>query len=209
MSNKNKAPNRRYAMTGKKVDIEKKKVMTPKFRVSFPKVFEAEAFDENQKAKFSLVMLFDKKENLKKMKNAAAAAMFEKFGKQSEWPKNYKWPFRDGDEERGDVDGYENTIFVNASSTKRPGLVNQKLEGIIDEEDFYAGCYARAELIAFAFEKKGNKGVAFSLQNVQKLGDGEAFSGKKKAEDVFDEVELDEDDESNYEDGEEDFDIPE
>ena len=41
---------------------------------------------------------------------------------------------------------------------------------------------------AYGYDKAGNKGVAFGLQNLQKLGDGERFSGRTAAEDDFDSV---------------------
>jgi len=40
---------------------------------------------------------------------------------------------------------------------------------------------------AFAYENK-SKGIAFGLQNIQKLGDGEPFSGRVKAADDFEPV---------------------
>jgi hypothetical protein len=38
---------------------------------------------------------------------------------------------------------------------------------------------------AYAYDKAGNRGVAFGLQNIQKLKDGEAFDGRSKPEDDF------------------------
>jgi hypothetical protein len=71
----------------------------------------------------------------------------------------------------------------------RPGIVDANLQEIISEDDFYSGCYARATLTAFAYDKLGNKGVAFGLQNIQKLKDGEHLSGRKNAESDFEAVE--------------------
>lgn len=182
----------------KEIKIEDKKVMTPKFRVSFPNVFTAKSF-ENQEAKFSLTMLFEKTTDLAGLKKAAFNAATEKWGPKEKWPKGLRMPFRDGNE-KSDLMGYENTIFVSASSKQRPGVVDQKRAPIAETDGtFYPGCYARATLIAFAYDKAGNRGVSFSLQNVQKLADGEAFSGKKKAEEEFDSVEDESDDASAYE----------
>lgn len=185
-----------------KMDIALKKVTTPKFRVSFPHVFKAHAMKEDQEAKFSCVMLFDKKTDLSAMKKACANAATEKWGAdKAKWPKNLKMPFRDGDE-KSDMKGYEGTNFVTATSKKRPGVVDQGLNLITEEdESFYAGCYARATLIAFAYDVSGNKGVSFSLQNLQKLGDGEKFSGRRDAAQEFDAVEDGSNDEENFDDG--------
>lgn len=178
-----------------KMDLELKKCITPRFRVSFPNVFEPKSF-QDQPAKYSLVMLFDKKTDLKELKRAANNAAKEKWGDKI--PKNIRMPFRDGDE-KSDLQGYENTIFVTASSKQRPGIIDQQKNQITKEDEaFYAGCYARATLIAFAYDTAGNKGVSFSLQNIQKLADGDSFSGRRAAEDEFDAVEDDSDNEDNY-----------
>lgn len=180
-----------------KMDIQKKKCVTPQFRVSFPHVFEANSF-QGQEAKYKLTMLFPKTTDLKELKRAALNAAVEKWGPKEKWPKSLKMPFRDGDEKE-ELQGYADCIFVSATSKQRPGVVDQKRAPITKEDNtFYAGCYARASLIAFAYDTAGNKGVAFSLQNIQKLRDGEQFSGRKKAEDEFDDVEDSSDDETSY-----------
>lgn len=185
-------------MNKEKMDITKKKCLTPKFRVSYPAVFEAKSF-QNQPAKFSIVCIFDKKTDLKDLKRAAANAALEKFGPKEKWPKNLRLPFRDGDTERGDTPGYENSIFITASSKQRPGVVDKSLNEIISEDDFYAGCYARATLIAFAYDQMGNKGISFSLQNIQKMEEGERFGGRREASTEFEKIDDGSDDSSNYE----------
>lgn len=185
--------------TTKQQAIEAKKCVTPEFRVSFPAVFEPKSF-QNQEAKYSVVMLFDKKTDLAPLKKAAANAANEKWGAKEKWPKGLKLPFRDGNE-KSDMQGYENCIFVSSSSKMKPGLVNQSLKPILNPEEFYAGCYARAEVIAFAYDTAGNRGVSFSLQNIQKLRDGDSFSGRKDAATVFEPVADSSEDAASYDDG--------
>lgn len=182
-----------------KASLETKKCITPEFRVSFPHVFEAHSGFEGQEPKYSIVMLFPKTTDLKELKRAALNAAVEKFGPKEKWPKNLRLPFRDGDE-KTDLQGYEGHTFVTASSKQRPGIINgQKVPIAKEDETFYAGCYARASLIAHGYDKAGNKGVAFTLQNIQKLRDGEPFSGRKKAEDEFDSVEDGSENPESYE----------
>lgn len=164
------------------ITIEDKKVKTKMFRVSYPNCHKAKAMEEDGEPKYSITMLFDKDTNLKAMKKAVEMATKEKWGDKI--PKKLRSPFRDGDEEKPDDENYENKIFISASSKKKPQVVDGDLEPVT-EEDFYAGCYARATLIAFGYEVKGNKGVAFALQNVQKLEEGEALSKKRSAEEDF------------------------
>lgn len=192
-------------MTTKKTSqsTDAKKVLTPEFRVSFPAVFKAKSF-EGQEPKYSITMLFDKKADLTGLKKAIQAAAVEKWGEdKAKWPKNLRTPLRDGDEK--ELDGYAGHYFVNASSKQKPGLVNQKVEPIISEDDFYAGCYARATLQAFAYDTAGNKGVSFGLQNIQKLRDGDTFSGRRRPSDEFTAVEDGSDDASNYENQDDDL----
>jgi hypothetical protein len=68
----------------------------------------------------------------------------------------------------------------------------------LNERDFYAGCFARAEIIAYAYDQAGNKGIGLSLQNVQKLRDGDRLGGRKDAADVFDAVGDASDSEESY-----------
>lgn len=195
-------------MSKEKMPIEKKKCTTPEFRVSFPHVFKKHQF-ENNEPKYMITMLFPKSTDLKELKRAVHNAATEKWGlDKTKWPKKLKMPFRDG-EEKEELMGYAGNIFVAASSKQKPGVIgNKKVDGAfpqLTEEDgtFYAGCYARATLIAFAYDTMGNRGVAFALQNLQKLRDGEQFSGRKKAEDEFDEIEDGSDNEENYESSDE------
>lgn len=185
--------------------VEKKDKMakTPVFRASFPHVFKPHSGFDGQAPKYSLVMLFDKKTaDIKDLKKAALAAATEKWGPKEKWPKNLRLPFRDGDE-KSDMQGYAGTIFVNASSKQKPQVINKNRE-LLTEDDgaFYAGCFAKATLMAYAYDTAGNKGVSFALQNVLKIGDGESFSGRKAAEDDFSEEDFEikdgSDDASNY-----------
>jgi hypothetical protein len=164
---------------------DREKVTTPEFRVSFPNVFRAASYDGGE-PKFNVSMIFSKKADLAAMKAIAKAAVKAKWGDKP--PSNLKNPFRDGTEKEH-LDGYgPDTIFVGASTKSRPGLVDKSLNPIIEEDEFYAGCYARATISAFCYDVKGNKGVSFGLHNIQKLRDGESFSGRVAAEEDFDKV---------------------
>lgn len=171
---------------------EKKTLMTPEFRVSFAHVFKPQpAMDEGKDPKFGITMLFAPDADLSKLKAAASAAAKAKWGDNI--PANMRSPFRDQGEKN--LEGYvPGAIFINATSKQRPGLVDAGVNDIIDETEFYSGCYARATVNAFAYEARNpagavvNRGVAFGLNNVQKLRDGEPFSGRTKASEDFEAV---------------------
>lgn len=96
-----------------------------------------------------------------------------------------KTPLRDGDVERPDAPEYAGHYFVNANSNTAPGIVDANREPIIDHSEVYSGVYGRASISFYVFNSSGNKGVACSLNNLQKIRDGEPLGGKSRAEDDF------------------------
>lgn len=169
------------------------KVKTGKFRSSYANVFVARAVNEGEDPKYSITMLFDKGDpSLKDLKAAAKAAIAAKWGANP--PKKLRSPFRDGDdpdEDRGEA--YKGKVFIYASGKSKPGIVDGSTDrnSITSPEEFYSGCFARATVNAFAYDTKGNRGVSFGLNNLQKLGDGERLDGHTSAEDDFDDYKSD------------------
>lgn len=172
------------------------KVMTPKFRVSYPSVFKPKKNDLNGQDEFSLVALFEKGADLSQLQKACDAAAEEKWGKdKKKWPANMRKPFRNqGEKKKVDeatgkeylpeplVDG---AVYMNLKSRQRPQIVDQQVQPIIDETEFYPGCWARATINFYPYDQKGNKGVGVGLLNLQKVADGESLSSRSKAEDDF------------------------
>jgi len=159
------------------------KVLTPEFRASFVHVFKPKAFGTGE-PKYSVMMIFDQKTDISALKTIALEAAKEKWG--DKLPSNFRGPFRDG-AEKAHLDGLgPGTVFSTASTTTPPGVVDRNIQAILDPSDFYSGCYARATVNAFAYDRNGNRGVSFGLQNIQKLRDGVPLSGRSRPEDDFD-----------------------
>lgn len=168
-------------------------VLTPQFRVSYAKVFRPEKNSLNDKMEYSLVAIFPPKADLTTLTKSITDAATEEWGAdKAKWPKNLRNPIRKNEEREKDgklPDGYEpGGHFITLKSTQRPGLVDANLQAIIDETQFYSGCFARAQVRPFAYLQKGNAGVSFGLQNLQKMADGDPLSGRQKAEDAFEAV---------------------
>lgn len=180
---------------------EKIQMVTPKFRVAFASLFTPK--DRNGKEKYEITMLFD--ESPKELKAKAIEVLTEAFGaeKIEKFKKREKVsiPFKDGNTK--DLDNYpffEDTVVAPASSQFQPGLIDGKRQPILDQEDFYNGCYARAQVSFYTWEFQGKIGVSMNLLNVQKMAEGERLGGGRvKAEDVFDAVESDDDSAENNE----------
>ena len=163
------------------------KVITGRVRFSYANVFEPTAIEEGQTPKYNISILIDKSDKKTIDKINAAIEEAKEEGKKK-WggtiPKKLKLPLRDGDEEREEDEAYQGHFFINANSTKKPGIVDADLNPIMDKDEFYSGCYGRASINFYPFDA-GNKGIAVGLNNLQKMEDGERLAGGSSAEDDF------------------------
>ncbi len=174
---------------------ESVRIVTPEFVVSFPHLKEPHAFKEGDPARYMVTMLFPKEdeEALEGMKDVAHVALAGLFGDNPDkWPRKLWNPFRDGDAEYPDTEGFPGRIFVAAKSTRPPQLLLQRPDGsrvyTQDTEEFYAGSICKASVTAFAFDQQ-TKGVGFWLNAIMKIRDGERIGHSYNAEDDFGEVE--------------------
>lgn len=106
-----------------------------------------------------------------------------------------KTPLRDGDKDRKGDEAYQNSWFVNANSTTKPGVVDSDRQPILDSSELYSGIIGRASINFYAFNSSGNRGIACGLNNIQKLSDGTPLGGHSRAEDDFADLEEEEDEE--------------
>lgn len=96
-----------------------------------------------------------------------------------------KTPLRDGDTERPDDPAYAGAFFVNANATSAPGIVDADRQPILTRSEVYSGVYGRASITFYAFNSSGNRGIAYGLNNLQKIRDCEPLGGKASAESDF------------------------
>ena len=171
---------------------------TPRFRAAFISVFKATKPREakpDQAPKYSVRAVFPPDTDLKDLKAAAAACATEKWGDKI--PKGLRSPFRKNEELDNPIPGIGDDWTVmtfSANEDRRPGIVDAKLNDIINEDDVYAGAWYRAQVRPYAYDQQGNKGVSFGLQNVQKLKDDEPLgAGRTPANKAFESVDDDED----------------
>jgi hypothetical protein len=150
------------------------KIVTPVFRLSWPKLFKAVGNPEKpeQKPRFSCTMIFEDGTDMSKLEAAVEAAIKAKWGDDP--PRKLRRPFNDGDEKEGAE--YHGNVFINTWTTQQPKLLNRDGEEIIDPGDLYPGCLCRAIVHTYAYDQKQN-GVLFTLQAIRKEGDAERFGG--------------------------------
>jgi hypothetical protein len=174
------------------------KLMTPVFRVSFPSVFKASSY-EGGAPKYSVCAVWEPAKFTAKDQALWAALQglvdtvsVEKFKKKlSALPANFKKPFRDGTEKEGLAGFGEGKVFANLSSNMKPGIIFLDNTPLVDPEEFYPGCYARATVTAYAYDNVG-KGVALGLQNLQKIKDGDRLDSRTEPSEDFGSEEVDE-----------------
>lgn len=165
----------------------KTKVVTGMVRFSYANVWEPKSINgSDEKYSVSLIIPKTDKKTIAQIEAAIEAAKQEGKAKfVGKIPSNLKLPLRDGDIDRPEDEAYKNAYFINANSKERPGIVDKSVKPILDQSEFYSGCYGRASITFYAFNQNGNKGIACGLQNLQKLLDGEPLSGRSRAEDDF------------------------
>lgn len=164
------------------------KVITGKVRFSYVSVWEKTAIGDSDEEKYSISLIIPKsdKAQISKIEKAIEAA---KQAGKSKWggkiPAKLKTPLRDGDEDRPDDPAYQDSVFLNATCKTKPGVVDANVDPIIDQDEFYSGCYGRASITFYAFDVNGNRGIACGLNHVQKLADGDHLGGRSSAESDF------------------------
>lgn len=168
------------------------KLVTPKGRVSFPTLFTPKSTGKNGSGEpqYSIQLLLKKgdaeaEKFVKELRAAMTLAVNTKWPEEAKRPKKLASALKDGDTWEGEdgflkKDKYAEVAgcwVINANNKKRkPKVVDQDVSEILDPEEVYSGCYGRISFQVYAYDNE-KKGVGFSLQNFQKMGDGERFGG--------------------------------
>lgn len=168
-------------------------MLTGVFRASYAFVFEPQVPRDGGEPKFQVTMLIPKSDAATyqaiqaEINRALQEGLQKVFGGQM--PARPELPLYDGDgaKKNGEPFGEEcrGCWVIRASSKTRPSVVDLNVQPIIDPNAFYSGCYARATINFFAYNKNGNRGVGCGLNNIQKIADGEPLSSRTTAEEDF------------------------
>ena len=174
-------------------------------RLSFPRLFEARAFQEGQTERYEASFLLDPsdkahKKQIEQIEAAAEAMIQEKWPKKR--PSKIEFCFGYADEEGLEYDGYEGMFFIRTNKKAPDGrpLVVDRANNPLTADDgvVYAGCYVNGTLSLWLQDNQYGKRINANLRGVQFVADGEAFSGVARV-DPDDEFEaMEEADESDY-----------
>ena len=168
-------------------------------RLSYPNLFTARAANDQADPKYSATLLIPKSDTatIERIQAAIQAAVNDAVSrgvfKQPIDPAQTKYPpLRDGDkpndngEQRGEEFASHWFIAAKASTKRKPFVVDQSLQPILQEAEIYPGCYINMAIQFFGYKNSGNQGVSASLLGVQFVKDGEQLGGEPlAAEDVF------------------------
>jgi hypothetical protein len=166
------------------------RVVTDKVRFSFVHIFTPHKFNEGGKEQYSIMMLIPKtdKKNIAKFVSVAdhiksTPEALKKWG--GKVPSTVKAFLNDGDDVADKYPECAGCYYINAKNTLQPGIVDVNRQAILAESEVYSGCYGRVSCTLFPFNNV-QKGISVSLNNVQKLEDGEPLSAvQPSAEDDF------------------------
>lgn len=162
------------------------KIITPTFRASYLNCFKPQE-DPQGRLKYSVQMLFPKTTDMTQIKKAIEAAIIAKWGSLEKAPKPLRNPLRDGDTEKEPGSAYEGMWFMSASAAedRMPGCVDQKLQPVMDQNEVYSGCWMRAQISFYGYDKAGNRGIGVGLQNLQLVRKDDRLDGRSNAESAF------------------------
>jgi hypothetical protein len=171
------------------------RLRTPEGRSCYAFVFSP-ATNDDDKQEYRIQILFPEAkeaEGIKILKDAAREVGIEAFGADfADQVRAGKihWPFRKGDTDSATKDNplYKGMTFLNAKSTDKPTVVDENVEEIDNREDFRSGDWCKLSIRFFAFDRKGNKGVAVSLGNIQRTRRDTRLDNRADAKTEFEKI---------------------
>lgn len=170
--------------------IKNFKVVTGIVRFSYVNVFAPIIQGNNKPHKYSIALII-KKDDMDTI-NAINQAVYdckmankEMFEKDNVDVDDLRGGLRDGDIEKNDS-AYDDCYFINATSTVKPKVVDADLNEITKSSYFYSGCYGRASITFYAYNNGPSlRGIGCTINNVQKLYDGDKLGSFSNPEDDF------------------------
>lgn len=179
-------------------------IITGKVRLSYTYLLEPDKNEDGSNGKYRTMFLIPKsdKDTLAKIEAAQKAAAKEGasiLGKIPPSGFNPAWStLHDGDEDQ-DTDEkpeYKGMMYLNVSTTRKPGIIDRQGNHLTSEDDVYPGMWAKLQIKAAAYNVDKKKGVTFYLNHVQKIADDENLMGRSKPEDVFEILDDDDDEDA-------------
>ncbi len=171
------------------------RIVLPPALGAFPWLYKPRppmANSKNPRSLYQIVLIWKKaeKDKLAALAHAVKKAAVEKFGAEALSNPKFKlrMPIRDGDTEREGYPEFRESLFLTASSERKPAVVDVRGQAISEDEadeEAYSGCTFVASVVPFAYDTQGNKGVSVGLRNVMVKAKGPRLDGGVSAEEEF------------------------
>lgn len=175
-------------------------MITPLCRFTYAYVWEPKA-NLSGAMKYSCGLMFPKSDTkgieiIKHAIDEAINAAIAKgtFNKAASQSRAFKYPLRDGDQyyaeapddsSRAARECFRGHMFLSASNNNPIGVVDKYAKPIVDQDEFYSGCWGHADIRFYGFSKSGSVGVGVGLNNVMKKRDDDRLDGRQSAESAF------------------------
>lgn len=161
------------------------RITLQRVRISYPTLFNPKAVEAGQEPRYSAAFLLPQNDPVVATINQAAqAAINEMFG--SAPPAQLKpLPMYAGETKYPGDSNYAGLYVIQAYAATKPYVVDENVQKVIDPSRIYAGCYVNASLAIYAYKRNTGSGLAFGLDGVQFVGDGERLDGRPAVGDLF------------------------
>jgi Protein of unknown function (DUF2815) len=153
-------------------------VFTPNSIIAFANIDTPRPKQEGGEPVFGAVFLIDPRAQQSAewhgLQKAAREAAVKKFGDKAKNPdfmRGLRMPFRDAGE-KAQWSGFKpGWRYISASSKSRPGVAMLAEDGSLVEvhdikNTLFSGCLVRASVGPFGYDRNGNRGVSFGLNNL-------------------------------------------
>jgi hypothetical protein len=169
-------------------------INTPYATLSFANIFTPRPRFEGQQAVYNCSLIFDQAQQkspaYKALQDACIAAAKKEFGDNVNL-KTVEMPFRDAGKKT--YDGYHpGHTYISPWSKNKPGVVDVNRQDILVPEEVWSGQLVRANVVPFAWNAQGKKGVSFGLNHLQVIqSEGrQRLDGRPSAGSAFDDGEV-------------------
>lgn len=181
-------------------DLPETDLVTVPCRLSFPalwtprpKSLELKDSTDPKDLVYSATLLLPPGTDLTPFKAAVRAAMLGRWGEIV----RLKHPvLRRAEDREKETEGYDpGWVYLSASNTARVPVVDRRAVPVDDQSSVYAGMWVLAYLNAYAWEHKvGGRGVSWGLNGIQVYKDDKPFGNVRQVRDVFEALDLTDDD---------------
>lgn len=144
-----------------------------------PKYSVVAVIDKRDRAIYDLLM-----EKIQEVYESERNGMFK--GKRIE---QLSLPLKDGDEQDTNA-VYHGCWYIGSNRKTPPGLIDRNKQPIINQDDFYSGCYGYISMNIAPYSVNGKTGIKAYLNHIMKTRDGERLDGATTAEFDFANIDL-------------------